>query len=220
MIAFILIAAAMVAVALAWLLVPLLRHRAPPDIDRGASNVALLRDQLREIDSDVANVVVRSFKKRAIDIKTDIKILGHTPFTDGTGTTVHYSADDGKGAYAQNLEVDAVVVSIGRRPFADQLGLEGTAVKLTERGFVQVDEFCFTGEPGVFSTSIAYVVKSTGRYELKIADADGANEQAALASREPIISPAWSPAGSAVGTRTSWTPDCARRRTFSGNSTS
>ncbi|MCE9623135.1 MAG: dihydrolipoyl dehydrogenase [Actinomycetia bacterium] len=103
------------------------------------------------LDSDVANVVVRSFKKRAIDIKTDIKILGHTPFTDGTGTTVHYSADDGKGAYAQNLEVDAVVVSIGRRPYADQLGLEGTAVKLTERGFVQVDEFCFTGEPGVYA---------------------------------------------------------------------
>ena len=52
-----------------------------------------------------------------------------------------------------------------------------------------------TGEPGVFSTRIAYVVKSTGRYELKIADADGSNDQAALASREPIISPAWSPDG-------------------------
>jgi len=52
-----------------------------------------------------------------------------------------------------------------------------------------------TGEPGVFSTRIAYVVKSTGRFELKIADADGGNEQAALASREPIISPTWSPDG-------------------------
>lgn len=52
-----------------------------------------------------------------------------------------------------------------------------------------------TGEPGVFSTRIAYVVKSTGRYELQIADADGANPQTALASREPIISPAWSPDG-------------------------
>lgn len=52
-----------------------------------------------------------------------------------------------------------------------------------------------TGEPGVFSTRIAYVVKKTGRYELQIADADGANAQTALASREPIISPAWSPDG-------------------------
>ncbi|HEX5393315.1 MAG TPA: Tol-Pal system beta propeller repeat protein TolB [Rhodocyclaceae bacterium] len=52
-----------------------------------------------------------------------------------------------------------------------------------------------TGERGVFSTRIAYVVKSTGRYELQIADADGANPQTALASREPIISPTWSPDG-------------------------
>jgi TolB protein len=52
-----------------------------------------------------------------------------------------------------------------------------------------------TGERGIFSTRIAYVVKSAGRYELQIADADGNHPQAALASREPIISPAWSPDG-------------------------
>lgn len=52
------------------------------------------------------------------------------------------------------------------------------------------------GEPGIFSTRIAYVVKgSSSRYELHIADADGQNAQAALISREPIISPAWSPDG-------------------------
>jgi TolB protein len=53
-----------------------------------------------------------------------------------------------------------------------------------------------TGERGIFSTRIAYVVKSAGRFELQIADADGNGAQAALASREPIISPAWSPDGS------------------------
>src|SRR5690606_37952866 len=39
----------------------------------------------------------------------------------------------------------------GRRPYADQLGLESTAVKVTERGFVEVDEFCRTAEPGVYA---------------------------------------------------------------------
>jgi TolB protein len=54
-----------------------------------------------------------------------------------------------------------------------------------------------TGGRGIFSTRIAYVVKSSpARYELHIADADGQNAQAALISREPIISPAWSPDGS------------------------
>ncbi len=53
------------------------------------------------------------------------------------------------------------------------------------------------GERGVFSTRIAYVVRNgPTRYELHIADADGQNAQAALKSREPIISPSWSPDGS------------------------
>jgi len=51
------------------------------------------------------------------------------------------------------------------------------------------------GEPGYFSTRIAYVVVKGTRHELQIADADGANPQPALISREPIISPSWSPDG-------------------------
>ena len=53
-----------------------------------------------------------------------------------------------------------------------------------------------TAEKGVFSTRIAYVTKTDRRYQLWVADADGENAQSALASPEPIISPAWSPNGS------------------------
>ena len=95
------------------------------------------------LDSDVANVVVRSFKKKNIDIRTGVKVLGHTPTATG-GTTVHF----GEG---ENLEVDVVVVSVGRRPFADKLGLTGTGVKVSDRGFIEVDEYCRTGEPGVYA---------------------------------------------------------------------
>jgi len=52
-----------------------------------------------------------------------------------------------------------------------------------------------TGEKGAFSTRIAYVTKASQRYQLWVADADGENAQSALASPEPIISPAWSPSG-------------------------
>jgi TolB protein len=55
-----------------------------------------------------------------------------------------------------------------------------------------------TGDKGVFSTKITYVVKRAGRYELQVADADGFNAQSVLASNEPIISPAWSPDGSRI----------------------
>jgi TolB protein len=53
-----------------------------------------------------------------------------------------------------------------------------------------------TGDKGVFSTKITYVVKRGRRYELQVADADGYNAQSVLASNEPIMSPAWSPDGS------------------------
>lgn len=53
-----------------------------------------------------------------------------------------------------------------------------------------------TGEKGVFSTRIAYVTKAGTRFNLWVADADGENAQSALASPEPIISPAWSANGS------------------------
>ncbi|MBK7063303.1 MAG: Tol-Pal system protein TolB [Rubrivivax sp.] len=49
-----------------------------------------------------------------------------------------------------------------------------------------------TGEPGVFATRIAYVVRNGRRHTLLVTDADGEGGQVALASNEPIISPAWS----------------------------
>jgi len=55
-----------------------------------------------------------------------------------------------------------------------------------------------TGDKGVFSTKITYVVKRGSRYELQVADADGFNPQSVLASQEPIMSPAWSPDGSRI----------------------
>ena len=99
------------------------------------------------LDADVANVVVRSFKKKQIDIRTGVKVMGHTLNGSG-GTTIHFSGGEGD---VENLEVDAVVVSIGRRPYADQLGLTGTGVQVSDRGFVEVDEYCRTGEPGVYA---------------------------------------------------------------------
>ena len=83
------------------------------------------------LDKDVAKVVERSFKKKKIALKTGIMVNGHEP-NDSGGTKVNFG--DG-----ESVEVDAVVVSVGRRPLADHLGLEGTAVVVDERGFVQVN---------------------------------------------------------------------------------
>lgn len=55
-----------------------------------------------------------------------------------------------------------------------------------------------TGDKGVFSTRIAYVVKSGPRFQLQIADADGGNPQTAMTSNEPIMSPNWAPDGTRI----------------------
>jgi TolB protein len=52
-----------------------------------------------------------------------------------------------------------------------------------------------TGDVGVFSTRIAYVIKRGNKYALQVADADGYNAQSIIEYTEPIISPAWSPDG-------------------------
>src|SRR5213079_555544 len=55
-----------------------------------------------------------------------------------------------------------------------------------------------TDDKGIFATRIAYVTKAGPKYNLWVADSDGENAQSALASTEPIISPAWSANGSSL----------------------
>jgi len=56
-----------------------------------------------------------------------------------------------------------------------------------------------TGEAGAFATRVAYVTsvgdRANRRYQLQVADTDGANPQSIISSREPIMSPSWSPDG-------------------------
>jgi len=95
-------------------------------------------------DPDVAQVVTRSFQKRGIDVHTGIAVNGHSPRPGGSGTTVSF----GEG---QTVDVDAIVVSVGRRPRSEDLLAPGSAIELDSRGFVPVDERCRTAAPGVWA---------------------------------------------------------------------
>jgi dihydrolipoamide dehydrogenase len=93
-------------------------------------------------DEDVTKVVERSFKKRGIEVRTGVRVTGHQPAERGTAIQIEGS---------EPLEVDVVVVSVGRRPASEGLGLDGTAVQVDERGYVVVDALGHTGEPGVWA---------------------------------------------------------------------
>jgi TolB protein len=83
---------------------------------------------------------------------------------------------------------------------SQNLGGQSFAVAPTELRLAahRISDFIYeklTGDRGIFSTRIAYVTKVGGNYNLWVADSDGEGAQSALASPEPIISPAWNPNG-------------------------
>ena len=93
-------------------------------------------------DTEVANVVQRAFKKRGIEIQVGVKITGHSPQKSGTAIKIEG---------AEDVKVDMVVVSVGRRPRSEGLLGEGTGVELDERGFVIADGYQRTANPNVFA---------------------------------------------------------------------
>jgi dihydrolipoamide dehydrogenase len=93
-------------------------------------------------DQDVVNVILRSFAKRGITVRTGVVVTGHEP--DGDHTAVVLGDGD-------KLEVETILMSIGRRPLSDALLAEGTGVEIDERGYVRVDEWMRTGAAGVFA---------------------------------------------------------------------
>jgi len=112
------------------------------DLGSAVTLIEALPKILPGCDEDAAKVVHRSFTKRGIDVHTGVMVSGHTPGSDGT--QVHFGDD-------QHVDVDVVVMSVGRRPYTDGLGLESTAVAVTDRGFIQVDDRLRTGEAGVYA---------------------------------------------------------------------
>ncbi|MDT7705529.1 MAG: dihydrolipoamide dehydrogenase [Pseudonocardiales bacterium] len=97
-------------------------------------------------DRDCADVLARSLKKRGTTIHAEARVgtLEHT----STGVVVPYETPRG----SDKLEVDQVLVSIGRRPVTEGVGLEEAGVRIDQRGFVEVDTATMqTSRPGVYA---------------------------------------------------------------------
>ncbi|HSU92650.1 MAG TPA: dihydrolipoyl dehydrogenase [Gemmatimonadaceae bacterium] len=95
-------------------------------------------------DADVAAELTKSFKKRGIDVITGARI---TAAKVGKGSVTISLA----GPEKKELTVDKVLVAAGRAPVIDGIGLEAQGVKLTDRGFVQIDEQMRTSAEGIYA---------------------------------------------------------------------
>jgi dihydrolipoamide dehydrogenase len=107
--------------------------------------IEAMDDFLFMADRDVAAVAAKEFKKQGLDIKLSAKMTAAA--TIESGVKVDY--EDGKGA--QSIEVDKLIVAVGRRPFTDGLLADDSGVQLDERGFIVVDDECRTAVKNVYA---------------------------------------------------------------------
>ncbi|MDT7689031.1 MAG: dihydrolipoamide dehydrogenase [Acidobacteriota bacterium] len=96
-------------------------------------------------DEEISKELEKSFRKQGIKSLTGTKLER----VEKTDTGVRVSGKDAKGGDVQ-LEAEMLLVAVGRMPYTEGLGLEGTKIKV-ERGTITVDEFCRTGEPNVYA---------------------------------------------------------------------
>src|ERR1700704_1516933 len=101
------------------------------------------------VDQTIAKEAQRHFKKQGLDIKLGAKVASAA--VSGNAVDVVYS--DAQGEHT--LQVDKLVVAVGRRPFTEGLLGEGTGVRVDARGFIEVDEHCRTNAPNVWAVGDA-----------------------------------------------------------------
>jgi len=98
-------------------------------------------------DPGIAKEAQKLFAKQGLNIQTGVKI-GEVK-ADKKGVTIQYTDNAGK---VQKLDCDRLIVSVGRVPNTDKLGLDKIGLKVDERGFIPIDDHtCATAAPGVYA---------------------------------------------------------------------
>ncbi|MCL7033000.1 hypothetical protein MKW94_004901 [Papaver nudicaule] len=97
-------------------------------------------------DDALAKEAAKLFKKQGLDIHLGVQI-GEVK-TTADSVSIAYTDKDGN---AQTLDADRLIVSVGRVPNTDNLGLEAIGLKANERGFIDVDDHCRTAVPNVYA---------------------------------------------------------------------
>ena len=99
------------------------------------------------MDGEVSKEFEKTLKKQGMAFKLGTKVLG----VDSAGEQVKVTVEPAKGGAAETIECDTVLVSIGRRPYTEGLGLEAAGVALDDRGRVATDGHFRTNVPGIWA---------------------------------------------------------------------
>ncbi|MCW9003196.1 MAG: dihydrolipoyl dehydrogenase [Rhodospirillales bacterium] len=109
--------------------------------------VEFMNTILPGMDGEVCKNMERILKRQGITFKLSSKVTGAK--TAKAGVTLSVEPRD--GGKAEQMKADVVLVSVGRRPYTEGLGLEGAGVEMSDRGFIKVDDDYQTNVSGIFA---------------------------------------------------------------------
>ncbi|MGL4964208.1 MAG: dihydrolipoyl dehydrogenase [Inquilinus sp.] len=98
-------------------------------------------------DGEVSKQMQRILAKQGMTFKLSSKVTGATKSDTGVTLTV----EPAKGGDAETIEADYVLLSIGRRPYVEGLGLDAAGVELDERGRIKTDKHFRTNVEGIYA---------------------------------------------------------------------
>ncbi len=109
--------------------------------------VEFLDQILAGMDGEVSKAMLRLLRKQGFAFKLGSKVTKAEQRDSGVALTV----EPVNGGDPETIETDVVLVSVGRRPFTEGLGLENVGITLDNRGFISVDHDYQTSVPGIFA---------------------------------------------------------------------
>ena len=109
--------------------------------------VEFLENILPGMDADVVKQATRTFKKQGVKFKLATKVVSAKAAKSGVSLNLEAAA----GGKAEELKADVVLVSVGRKPYTNELGLDDVGVQMDGRGFIGVDGNYQTSVPGIYA---------------------------------------------------------------------
>jgi dihydrolipoamide dehydrogenase len=99
------------------------------------------------MDGEVSKQMQRILTRQGMAFKLGTKVTGAKPTNKGVDVTL----EPAKGGAAETMTVDVVLLAIGRRPYAEGLGLKEAGVALDERGRIRTDAHFATNVQGIYA---------------------------------------------------------------------
>lgn len=112
------------------------------------SNVTIIEggdDILAGFEKQMTSIVKKGLKKKGVEIVVKASAKGVEETENGVVVTYEVGGEEKK------VEADYVLVTVGRRPNTDEMGLEELGIKFAERGLLEVDKQCRTSIPNIYA---------------------------------------------------------------------